>query len=160
MSEVHTVCESIKAHLPAILNDWCSTAEFEPWISVPPEHRASNLYQVAMALVEVATGGDDTAQLRSVLEAARHGEQRRHMGFPESVLLSDFQLLRLVVWRDIQQNYGHAPEGLQTISRIDTALTLATVASLRGYHRSSFAAHSAWPEHLQQWVHDWPASLR
>ena len=88
MSEVHTVCESIKAHLPAILNDWCSTAELEPWISVPPEQGASNLYPVAVALVEVATGGDDTAQLRSVLEAARHGEQRRDTGFPNSVLLS------------------------------------------------------------------------
>lgn len=158
MTALREIGESIKLHLPEILEDWQTTTEREPWLSLPAEYRVDNLAEVIRALVDAALGEDNRreARLRQVREAAKHGEDRLEMGNAESVLFTEYYLLRQSLWRFIERHHKGNPAAMEAIARLDSAITLATTASLRGYHRITFEKRGEWPEAVEQLANKWP----
>ena len=150
MTALREIGESIKSHLPEIVEDWQTTTKQEPWLSLPSEYRMDNLAEVIRSMVDAALGEGDRreARIRKLREAAKHGEHRMQMGFAEQVLFLEYYLIRQSLWRFVEQH--HSGSAAQVIMRLDAAITLATVASLRGYHKATFESRGEWPDAVEQ----------
>ena len=152
MTALREIGESIKLHLPEILEDWQTTTTEEPWLSLPSAYKVDHLAEVIRALVDAALGEGDRreARLNKIREAAKHGEDRMEMGFAEHVLFLEYYLLRQSLWRFIEQSQRDPSVAVQAITRRDAAITLATTASLRGYHKATFESRGEWPQAVEQ----------
>ena len=150
VTALQEIGESIKLHLPEILDDWQTTATEEPWLSLPSAYKVDNLAEVIRVLVDAALGEGDRreARLNKVREAAKHGQDRMEMGFAEHVLFLEYYLLRQSLWHFVEQH--HSGSATNVIMRLDAAITLATTASLRGYHKATFESRGEWPQAVEQ----------
>jgi len=151
------ICDALKAHIPEILQEWRHITDEEPWSSLPEGHRLDNLPQVAIGLFEASICDPADAQLHAekVEAAVRHGEQRRAHGLPETVLLSEYYLLREAIWRYLKRNFPAADAG-EAVLRIDNSIMLATRATLLGYHRQELEAQGRWPSPVETLVRESP----
>jgi hypothetical protein len=151
------VAESIKAHLPEILDEWQSAAACDPWLALPRESRVNDLEHVARGLVDVALGEqvDADIRLKEVHVAAAHGEHRLAMGLPDNIIFTEYRMLRQVLWNFVTSHFPPST-AQQATFRIDACTTLVTLASLRGYHRAEFEHRGQWPAALEQLADKWP----
>lgn len=147
----------LKAHVPQILSTWESIAQKEPWYSLPQEDRMDHLHQVVIGLVEASLcdPADVDAHEANVWAAARHGHQRREQGLDEAQILTEYHLLRRAIWRCVQRDVAPG-RAFHAISRIDTAISLATMASLRGYHRRELEQRGDWPGYVETLIEESP----
>lgn len=148
------ICEDIKANLDAVVEQWESLVLEEPWFSLPKNHRVNNLPGVVVSLVEavLCSPDDDEAHRRKVMEAAEHGYNRREQGIPESLLLTEFHLLRQALWYYLIDRYGPSDRVVQAIMGIDGGITTATNASMWGYYRPEVEALGKWEESIERLV--------
>ena len=158
MTSLQPVADSIKAHLPEILDQWQSAAEREPWLPLPREDRLKDLEHVARGLVDVALGERPSAQerLEEVRCAARHGEHRLEVGLPDHTIFTEYRMLRQAFWNYVASNFP-AATAQQASFRIDACTTVATLASLRGYHRADIEQRGQWPAAVDQLADRWPS---
>ena len=86
------------------------------------------------------------------MAAAEHGRQSKRSGDgSEALILTEYHLVRTVIWRHLQRRYGDdASLAVAAISRLDTAITLATQASLLGFHYEILEARGEWPGRLER----------
>ena len=151
---MQVLCADLKDHLPEILVEWREITREEPWLSLPEEHRLNSLPDVLSALLDAAlcTPEEMAAQERHVIAAAEHGRARREQGFRDALLFTEYYLLREAVWRYLRRLSTDSEKVRQAIFRIDTAVTVATSASLFGYHRDEIERRGEWPEVLQRLI--------
>ncbi|MBA2571836.1 MAG: hypothetical protein H0V06_02235 [Gemmatimonadetes bacterium] len=152
------VAESIKAHLPEILEEWQSAAECDPWIALPRESRVNDLENVARGLVDVALSEGPSAEMRlkEVRWAAGHGKHRLEMGLPDHIIFAEYRILRQALWNFVTANFP-AATAHQATFRLDACSTLATLASLRGYHYADFEHRGEWPQVVDRLADKWPS---
>ena len=157
MQSLDEVSASIKAHIPEILQDLQASCEREPWIDLPAEDRLNNLAKVTSSLVDAAfgSGADRRLRLEEAYASAEHGEHRLQMGFEEELLFTEFTLLKQALSRFLKAN-APFPLAQQVSVRLDSASSLATIASIRGYHRPQIQARGEWPQTLDHLVDNWP----
>lgn len=159
MYPLATVGDAIKAHLPEILADLrASCASRPPWCDVPPDDQLNNLGGVICGLVDVALGDSDDPEIRmgEARAAAEHGEHRLRIGFAEDLLFTEYKLIRHVLWRFLHSNVPSTVAHHAAV-RLDAAASVATLASLRGFHRPEFEARGEWPRVIEQLADRWPA---
>ena len=151
-------CDEVKANLPEILVEWHAITCENPWLSMPADARIDHLPDLIHALNDAALclPNDSTARLRLFTAAATHGKDRRIHGFPDKLLLTEHYLLREAMWRYLRQ-IALPDEAGFAIMLIDSAITLASRASLYGYHESELEAlgHSM-PELIAELIQQWP----
>jgi hypothetical protein len=82
----------------------------------------------------------------TVFASAVHGTSRRQQGIGMDLVLREFDVLRHVMNAVLRGLSSAAPSELA--SRLDFAITTASLASLRGYHRDEFDALGQWPSTL------------
>jgi hypothetical protein len=147
----------LKEHAPEILSVWEDIIRKEPWSSLAKAHRRDHLHGVVIGLVEASLcdPADVDAHEEKVWAAARHGEERREQGLDEAQILTEYHLLRRAIWQFVRQNISPG-KAFEAISRIDTAISLATMASLRGYHRRELEERGDWPQYVERLVGDSP----
>lgn len=107
----------------------------EPWSSLSEPKRIDHLPNLLEALLRMACDPDCEATHRDeVLEFARiHGLDRRYQGFEEEVIFEEYYLLRREACTGLRT--FHEEQTLEPIiPRLDAAISLATLASLRGLH--------------------------
>lgn len=107
----------------------------EPWTSLPESQRVDHLPDLLGALLRMAFDPEREAGHRDeVLEFARlHGVDRRNQGFEEEVIFEEYYLLRSEACTGLRA--FHEERALESIiPRLDAAISLATLASLRGLH--------------------------
>lgn len=152
------ITDSITGNLADVLEEWGAAKHDEPWVTLPERPSLNNLPELVRFVAQVALVRPFNAEMRrnKVLAAASHGEHRRSEGWQEAQLFQEYTLLRRAIWRFIQQRHGSDDQSFQAIGQIDAALTLATVASLRGFHRDMFEQRGDWPQSLERLVNDWP----
>ena len=157
MESLKPIGDAINAPLPEIMQTWEAATECEPWLGLSPEFRTNNLSGVIRGLVEVALSGDSdrAALLEKLRAAAEHGQHRLEIGLAEDVVFAEYRLLRRALWNFIQANYP-PPVAQEAIMRLDASTTLATIASLRGYHRPSLEEGGDWPRPIEQLADRWP----
>lgn len=136
----------------AIIDQFNFVTERKPWNQLPNGERINYLrYMIQpLAQVVVSEGQDRKAYLRALHIAAHHGERRQGQGLPDSILFEDLSFFRWAVCSQIplEEEFDY----LDTISRIDKLLTLASAAALRGYHRDVFEARGEWPDVLEMLI--------
>lgn len=139
--------EGIQTSIETILKNFHELSDSEPWIKLPQDFRYDRLGEVAVAASDLALGstGERSLCRKVIEEGAAHGQQRLTHGFPDSLLFQESYLLRKAIWLYIRDRHEEDSKLLaEAIVRIDSALSLAIRASMRGYHRPAY-------EHLGQW---------
>lgn len=156
------ICEDIKGHVPDVLLEWERRVREQPWYSLPAGHRAANLPEVIVGMVEatLCSPADEQAHRQTIEAAAEHGEQRRRQGIPEHLILTEYHLLRQAIWYYLVGKFGSSARTTEAIMRIDTATTLATNASMWGYHREEIEALDKWEEGIERMIFSSPLLAR
>jgi len=159
---MNEICEDIKRHVPDVLLEWERRVREQPWYSLPAGHRIANLPDVIVGLVEASlcSPADEEAHRRKVEAAAEHGEHRRRQGIPEHLILTEYHLLRSAIWYYLVGKFGSSARTTEAIMRIDTAITLATNASMWGYHREEIEAMGKWEEGVERMISSSPLLAR
>lgn len=164
-SAVQSACDAIDSNadelVTEVIDGWGKIATAEPWLSLPStvshDHLADLLHALAhAALCELHDPG---ARRRLVERGAQHGEDRLLEGFSEELLYREYHLLRTFLWDWIRRRWGTLPDAHDAILLLDSAITLATSASLRGYHRQTLEKQGRWPGALTELIDEyWPVA--
>ncbi|HET9982555.1 MAG TPA: hypothetical protein VFQ38_03175 [Longimicrobiales bacterium] len=149
--------ESAATLAKQVLEDWREVGRKEKWLALPESITYDSLPEVLQAIAAVALVTPFTAAACRTLVgfAAEHGETRQREGFPESLIYTEYQLLRRSLWEFVHDRIE--PEAaVDAIMRVDAVLSLGTLASLRGFHRPTYEARNAWPRTLDELAKEWP----
>lgn len=147
--------EDLKAHVPEVLVEWERLVREQPWYSLPADHRTNHLPEVIVGIVDAALCNPAALEThqRKAQAAAEHGFHRRQQDIPESLILTEYHLLRQAIWKYLLTTHGSSDRTVEAIMRIDSAITLATNASMWGYHRPEIEALGKWDEGMKRIVH-------
>lgn len=148
------LCEDLRANIDTIVADWERLVLEEPWFSLPKQFRVDNLPGVILALIDSALcdpGGPDVHR-NQVMQAADHGYNRREQGIPESLIFTEYHLLRQALWYYLVREQGSSDRVVHAIMLIDSAITTATNASMWGYYRAEVEALGKWQESLERLI--------
>jgi hypothetical protein len=151
------VCDYLIANVGEILVEWSALAVERPWHDLPDTHRLDSLPEVITGLIEASVCAPDDRSLhrKKVDAAAEHGYQRLLQGFEQELVLTEYYLMREAIWRVLKRE-GSLADRTEAILRIDSALNLATRASLAGYHRKEYEAAGLWPKAIEDLVDQSP----
>lgn len=146
------VCRSIHQDIDEIIDRWVRAAEEEPWFTTPKEEMIDELPAVVRRLADVALlrPGDEAFHREKVRAAARHGDERREQGIPTEAIFREYHFLRVALWRYLDDRVQDDHTRLEAITRIDMAISVASRASLYGYHRPELEERGDWPERIEQ----------
>lgn len=156
---MRTLCEDLRTNLAVVLASWESLVRAQPWYSLPAEHRLHALDEVVMGIVEAALcePAEESSHRRNVEAAARHGARRREQGIPETMLATEFHLIRQAVWRYLRERFpDEHREITDAILRIDAVILPATNACMWGYYRTEVEALGKWEVAMERLVADAP----
>ena len=155
---METIRRDIHEHIAEVMVEWQEITRAEPWLSLPDEHRTDSLPSVALALADVALSGapgsDDDEEL--VVAGVKHGRARFEQRFPQALLFTEYHLLRTALWRYLRARHANAADAM---IRIDAAITIATSASLLGFHRDELEASGKWPGVVQALIDETPRRI-
>jgi hypothetical protein len=152
------LCGDLNAHVPAILAEWQAVAREEPWLSLPEEHRFDSIPDLLRELLRAALCGREAAPraYRAMVESAvEHGRQRRGQGFAHDLILSEYYLLREAVRRHLARTRAGGRGAVGDLLRVDAAISVATHASVLGYHRAEIEALGRWPAVIEGVAGEW-----
>jgi hypothetical protein len=144
----------LRDDLPLVLEEWEAVSREEPWHVRPKQYGLDSLHEAIRAVLDVSLGdgGDQAASERLVRSAAAHGDQRRTQSVGDDAVLREYHALRAAIWRYLSRIPMPPSERLTAISRVDTAITVATTAALRGYHRSDMPPSPEWAVELLRYI--------
>ena len=145
----------IHAHIADVMVEWQEITRDEPWLSLPAEHQMDAVPAVVLALADAALCDPPgtTEDEALVAAAAKHGRTRFEQGFDQALLFTEYHLIRTALWHYIRSKYSQAAD---TMLRIDAAITVATSASLFGFHRDELETSGQWPAVVQALIEDAP----
>lgn len=148
------ICEDLKRNAPAVIGRWEAFVREQPWYSLPATHRVDNLPQLVIGLVEASlcTPADIESHRQNVSAAVEHGEHRRSQEIPESLIFTEYHLLRQAIWYHLVEVFGASDRTAAAIMRIDAAITVATNASMWGYHRREIESLGKWDAGIERIV--------
>ncbi len=117
-----------------------------PWDALPENHRVDALPGVLAAAIDAASKSSERSCRTAVVDAAiKHGQDRRAQGFELQVLFTEFYFLREAIWRTLRK-ITDAASAYDAVLPIDHALTVATRATVAGYHRQEFEEQGRWAD--------------
>lgn len=141
-----SLCDLLKTQTGEILEEWEKLCCAAPWDALPESHRLDALPGVLAAAIEAAAMDDARNCRTAVVDAAiKHGQDRRAQGFELQVLFTEFYFLREAIWRTLRK-IADAPSAYAVVLPIDHALTVATRATIAGFHRQEFEEQGRWAE--------------
>lgn len=148
------ICDTLKSHAADVLVEWEKLVREQPWFSLPADHRIDHLPDVVVGLVNASLCNptEEQAQRENIRAAAEHGGNRREQGIPEHLILTEYHLLRQAIWYYLTRAFGASDQTAQAMMRIDSALSLATNASMWGYFRPEIEGAGKWEEGIRRMV--------
>lgn len=162
-SAVRAACVAIDSEadrlVEEVIDHWGKLATQEPWLSLPATVSHDHLADLLKALANAALCSLREVDSRRWLveRAAQHGVDRLVEGFSEELLYREYHLLRTFLWDWILTRWGSLEDAHEAILLLDSAITLSTSASLRGYHRPTLERQGRWPSALDDLVQEyWP----
>jgi len=155
---MQTLCTILSNATPEIVARWEHSVNREPWSRLSRTDRLDELPEFLAHLFDVTICRTQTAaDARSLLDTAtRHGEQRRRLGLDYDHVMEESALLRRAVWELAQPHRDQYHE----MVRVDSALTVALMASLRGYAKPELDARGEWDATLPRLIADWASLSR
>ncbi|NIP83195.1 MAG: hypothetical protein GWM90_29780 [Gemmatimonadetes bacterium] len=158
-----TICEDAPAVVDRVLARWQAICDREPWWRM--EHvDADHLNELVRATADAALRDDPDEGIARhfVATALAHGRDRRTDGHRDTVVHQEFLLLRRALRDDLKEQFGTTPVTHRAMTRLETALSHAEIASLHGFHELDLPAEAARnaPDRLsREWLRvmaDWP----
>ncbi|MGI8509386.1 MAG: hypothetical protein ACR2MQ_08680 [Gemmatimonadaceae bacterium] len=144
-----SLCEVLKTRTSDILGEWEQLCSAAPWDALPESHRLDALPGVLAAAIEAASKTDARNCRTAVVDAAiKHGQDRRAQGFELQVLFTEFYFLREAIWRTLRK-IADAANAYEAVLPIDHALSVATRATVAGFHRREFEEQGRWAEKVE-----------
>jgi hypothetical protein len=152
------LCAVLLESIPEIVARWEKSVDREPWSHLSRVDRIDELPEFLHHLITATIcDGPTSGQPTQLLDAAsRHGEQRRRVGLDYDHVMEESALLRRAVWQ-FAQPYR---DQYHDMVRVDSALTVALMASLRGYAKPELEARGEWDSTLPRLIGDWSHLLR
>ena len=150
------LCEGAESITKEIMADWGEIGSREPWNRLPPTMDHDHLPDMIRSLADTALITFFADEKRAALAwvAVHHGWHRFEFGVAEETLHREYDLLRGALWKRLRQN-GPPSEASHAIIRLDSALSFAHGASLRGYHRRAIEASHEWPATVERYIEEW-----
>jgi hypothetical protein len=147
--------------LARVLEEWVESCRQAPWHVEPVRFGTDALNEVTEGVLDVAmaASGDYTSHERLVRAAIAHGSQRRTQDTEDASLLREYHALREALWRFMERSGVSPEQALPAILRVDVAISVATTAALRGYHRTELEPAASWEPRLLRHIHDASARL-
>lgn len=148
--------EGAEAIAKEIMADWDELGSREPWRRLPPtmdhDHLPDLIRKLAGTGLVTYFADDERKALAWI--AVQHGWHRFEFGAAEETLHREYDLLRWALWRRLRQD-AEPGDASQGIIRLDSALSFAHGASLRGYHRRAIEGSGAWPDAVDSYITEW-----
>jgi len=162
MERLKGIGHRIIEEVPQILEAWERLPKEEPWYSLPREYLLDHLPEVIRRVVHAALiePGSREALKKVVEGGAENGRHRLDVGFPDTVLFTEYHLLRIALWEHLRNYYASDANQTEAILRIESVSTVAMMAALRGYHREVFESRDEWPETLEGLTDEWHDTLQ
>lgn len=158
-AELKRIAESVRANVDEVIAVWRREASDEPWTHFPADLDVDHLPELIRGLADaIDSENAEDAHHRQLWAAVRHGQDRLKKGFSDSLVLAEHQVIRLALWRFIRRHHDGSPSALPAIGRVDAALTLVTLAALRGYHHTALEEKGDWPGSVERLLDEWPTS--
>lgn len=140
-----------------VIGEWDRLGTAEPWHRLPKNIDLDHLPDMIRALAEAALlsffGEDERYGL--AVACVRHGDHRYSTGHSEEVLAREYGLLRAALWQRVRSLATDSTAAAHAIIRLDSALTFAHGASLRGYHRDHIEQTADFETVLDAYVEQW-----
>ncbi len=152
------ICQHIKSNVSEVLLEWENLVREQPWFSLPADHRIDSLPDVIVGLVQASLCSPTVEEAhRENIEAATvHGAHRREQGIPEHLILTEYHLLRQAIWRCLVRRFPTSHDIAPAMMRIDSAISLATNASMWGYFRPEIEGSGNWKEGIERMISSSP----
>ena len=171
---MNALCDVLKVGTPEVIGLWEDASHQQPWLLLPEHDRVDHIPEVIECVADAVLCEQPTRDglLRLAQIAAKHGEDRIAQGMPDILVLNEYHLLRDAIWaffrRLAHSRYDGSGAGrvgaeaaasaprptaaAEAILRVDTALTVATRASLLGYHRAHLERSGRWEGAMERLV--------
>ena len=152
------LCGILSGCLPEMVARWEESVDRAPWSGLSHPDRVDELPIFLKHLLDCTICSEPkSGDPRPMLDAAtRHGEQRRRLGLDYDHIMEESALLRRAVWEFARPHRDQYHE----MVRVDSALTVALMASLRGYAKPELEARGEWESTLPRLISDWSSLLR
>ena len=151
------LCIALAQDVPNIVARWLDYIDREPWSELSVADRLDDLPRfLETLLTELSTGPSSGSVQWAFLDAAAvHGSQRRRLGLGYDHIMEESALLRRAMW-GFDGLHRHA---VHEMARIDAALTVGLLASLRGYAKPELTARGEWNSSLARLAMEWGSHL-
>jgi hypothetical protein len=154
-----TLCDGLDSNIPAIVAQWKQLTNKPPWTTLSESDWVDHLPPLLRAMIEgvLCLGGSHPARERVVEQAILHGAHRRRHGLSIDNILEEQAQLRQATWRfltDKTESVANS-EIVTEIVRLDAAISVATLASLTGFHQMEIERTREWDEVVDKLVKNW-----
>jgi hypothetical protein len=139
-----------------MMADWDRIGLMEPWHRIPATLDQDHLPDMIRHMTQTAllTFFDEDARTALAWAAVQHGQHRFAAGVAEEILAREHELLRWAMWRKLKKQ-GDASAASEAIIRLDSAISFAHGASLRGFHRLAIEGAGDWPDAVERHIKAW-----
>jgi hypothetical protein len=154
---VKDLCIALLQDIPNIVDRWLDYVDREPWSSLSVADRLDDLPRFLETLLTELSTSPSTGKIEwSFLNAAAmHGDQRRRLELGYDYIMEESALLRRAMWGFDGLHRHH----VQEMAKIDAALTVGLLASLRGYAKPELVARGEWNTSLARLAMEWGSLL-
>lgn len=133
-----------------IMTEWDRAVDELPWSELDKSERQNDLASVITRVIDCAMSGAGREERVTALvdSACRHGEYRRIQGVEMESVFREYDKVRAATWRELNKLVP-APTSFDAIFVIDGLLSIATRATILGYHRTEMEANGLWETQRQ-----------
>jgi len=153
------LCDALEDNIAEIVGEWKRLTRKPPWTTLTASQWSDHLPPLLHAMIDgVVCGRGSPEARRKVVEAAiHHGAHRRALGLPMDTIFDEYYMLRTATWHLLTTRAGTKLGAgiVAEILRLDAAIGVATLASLRGYHRLEVEKTREWDQVISDLVNDW-----
>jgi hypothetical protein len=153
------LCEGIESNVADIVAEWKRLTDKPPWSSLSDADWVDHLPPLLRAMIAgvVCGRGSHVARQEVVDKAIIHGEHRRARGLTVEIILEEQSQLRTATWHFLTAKVDAvATSGVvEEILRLDAAIGVATLASIRGFHRPEIERTRDWQQVISELLRDW-----
>ena len=152
-ASVKDLCRALTDDIPSIVSRWLAYVDREPWSKLSEADRLDDLPRFLTTLFAELSAEDKQAAVQWAFldAAATHGDQRRRLGFGYDHIMEESALLRRAMWGFDELHRYHVHD----MVKVDAALTVGLLASLRGYAKPELMARGEWNSSLVRLATDW-----
>jgi hypothetical protein len=156
---VTNLCEKVPFSIDAIVLQWKRLTKRAPWTNLSESAWVDHLPPLLTAMIEgvVCGSGSHEARRRVVEQGVLHGTHRRAAGLSVDDIYEEASHLRSATWHlltaETRDEIG--VDAFIEIIRFDAAISVATLASFTGFHRSAMGEEQDWAAIIDRLLANW-----